>query len=566
MNCNELPSEATSHSPPIGWREKRERQKEANKLRNRLHSIIYDVDHFLKPCLRDIKVRSSIMKTWPLVANQRCGAWYTGSLSKNSCYFKSVDGHVGTWNFSLKRLNLEVFRLAQKAGGCWIVDASRSKEMPDSFSRTIPIWAAVLNRIIVRFRKETAVKEVNDDWDQSLNTPTMISHEERIKILALLDARVEELFTSGVILQPNELILLNKPLRPVWITEHTMSNDIDIQRLSDLAANYCLIVCVSCGFQLCHPNETGIDFMYSWGAGDDDESWARGLTPSVFWKKRDAILKIAVNEQLEEYIDQIVVQTSKDEEDLDSQDDDCRFHAIGKTGISIGTRRAGKPPECWECFDAILNVSMLEYDGLTSDTRMPTPQFYLQLPVEEGKRDKTELERWLAVGITFICYHLALGRRVLVHCAQGRDRSVAVVLAVVVLFCRGDPSSLVCRPEMRNILDFVARWSQESGSDNVDVDSDDIFCKQVGLTKTCVASLMGRSGRDKILGWYGDAFGSSSVTTATLATKGTIRIALQSVQAHRPVASPSRNTLQKLNRFFMSDRSMYGTGTKVPLE
>lgn len=539
----------------IGWREKRERQKDINKTRNRLHSIVYDVEYFLKPWLRDVKSKSPVMKSWPLLANQRCGAWYTGSMSKSSCYFKSVDGHVGTWNFSLKRLNLEVLRSARKAGGCWIVDASRSKEMPDSLSRTIPIWAAVLNRIIVRFRREAGIKDPCD-WDQTLYTPTMISQDERTKIIDLLDSRVEELFASGVILQPDELIELDKPLRPVWITETTSSKNIEIQRLHELAKTYCLIVCVSCGFPSNHPNDMGIVFTYSCGAGDDEESWARGLKPNVFWKKRDFLLKISTNQQLEDAVDNIVKACK--EEDLDSRESNC--NSIGKTGISIGTRRAGKPPECWTSFDAILNVSMLEYDGLASGSCVPDSRFYLQLPVEEGKRDKTELERWLAVGITFICYHLVLGRRVLVHCAQGRDRSVAVVLAVVALFCHGDPSNLACRSEMQNIKDFVGVWAQESHSED-----NDMFYKKSGLPKLCVGSLLGRAGRDVLLQWSGGLYGLSSATTP-LATKDTIRVALQLIQANRPEASPSRNTLQKLNRFFMSDRTMYDSSTKIPMK
>ncbi|GAX19965.1 tRNA A64-2'-O-ribosylphosphate transferase [Fistulifera solaris] len=361
--------------PICDWREKRERQKEINKIRNRLHSIEYDVVQFLKPCLRDVKAKSTVMKTWPLLANQRCGAWYTGSLTKSSCYFKSVDGHVGTWNFSLKRLNLEVFRSARKAGGCWIVDASRSKEMPDSFSRTIPIWAAVLNRIILKYRQAHKTR----GWDRSLYTPNTISHEERDAIIALLDARVEELFTSGVILQPNELAQLNKPLRPVWITEDTVNNCDEMQHLDELANNYCLIVCVSCGFRSHLPKD--ISFTYSSGAGDDDESWSRGLTPDIFCKKKSAILKLSTNDQVEALVDQLVI-AAKDED----TGDDCSFHAIGESGIFIGTRRAGKPPECWECFDAILNVTTLEYEEMVSESPLPESHYYLQLPVEEGTR------------------------------------------------------------------------------------------------------------------------------------------------------------------------------------
>ena len=52
-----------------------------------------------------------------------------------------------------------------------------------------------------------------------------------------------------------------------------------------------------------------------------------------------------------------------------------------------------------------------------------------------GKRDTSELERWMPVGLVFVARRLQCGSRVLVHCAQGRDRSVAIAMAFVALFC-----------------------------------------------------------------------------------------------------------------------------------
>jgi hypothetical protein len=44
----------------------------------------------------------------------------------------------------------------------------------------------------------------------------------------------------------------------------------------------------------------------------------------------------------------------------------------------------------------------------------------------------------MAVGISFLFQHAILHRRrVLVHCAQGRDRSVAVILATIAIFSNG---------------------------------------------------------------------------------------------------------------------------------
>jgi hypothetical protein len=48
--------------------------------------------------------------------------------------------------------------------------------------------------------------------------------------------------------------------------------------------------------------------------------------------------------------------------------------------------------------------------------------FYLQLTVKEGKLDRTELERWMAVGIVFVINHAQQKRRILIRCAQGKGQ------------------------------------------------------------------------------------------------------------------------------------------------
>ncbi len=68
----------------------------------------------------------------PLLANLRCGLWYTPQHD-GTCYYKSTDGHHGAWNFSTTRLNWHVAELAAKKGGAIIVDATRKgKRFPVS--------------------------------------------------------------------------------------------------------------------------------------------------------------------------------------------------------------------------------------------------------------------------------------------------------------------------------------------------------------------------------------------------------------------------------------------------
>jgi hypothetical protein len=69
----------------------------------------------------------------PLLANLRCGSWYTQQKHAGTCYFKSTDGHFGNWTFSTTRLNWHVAALSAEHGGCIIVDATRKgKRFPVS--------------------------------------------------------------------------------------------------------------------------------------------------------------------------------------------------------------------------------------------------------------------------------------------------------------------------------------------------------------------------------------------------------------------------------------------------
>jgi tRNA A64-2'-O-ribosylphosphate transferase len=55
----------------------------------------------------------------PLVANERCGSWYIPPEKKvEGVYFKSTDGHMNVWSFSLRRLNFQLLDVVGEFGGC----------------------------------------------------------------------------------------------------------------------------------------------------------------------------------------------------------------------------------------------------------------------------------------------------------------------------------------------------------------------------------------------------------------------------------------------------------------
>ncbi|OAP61097.1 initiator tRNA phosphoribosyl transferase [Fonsecaea erecta] len=116
-------------------------RKSTLSIPNRLTSILSDAE-FVKSVSRQYNL--------PLVANERCGSWYIDpSYKSGSTYFKSTDGHHGQWDFSPRRLNLQLLPILAAHGGAIVVDSTRrGKNLPDAFSKTVPIWTAVINKVL----------------------------------------------------------------------------------------------------------------------------------------------------------------------------------------------------------------------------------------------------------------------------------------------------------------------------------------------------------------------------------------------------------------------------------
>ena len=575
----------------------RTRQR-ATRARHRLRSIYRDacaLGNFHHR--QEATAPYSILASWPVVANERCGSWYIMRKSRppeeqevksTSCYFKSTDGHTGNWFVSLKRLNLSLLEKCQPHGGCRIVDSSTRKILPDSFARTIPLWACVLNRIALKYRhdlgmEDDALDDQNDNdnnswWDTNLYTPSLVvPPEEHSHILEhVIDERVEALYQSRAIVDPRLFVqqLVKRPLRPIWISNHDGKEIVEGRELledSQLREKYFVIVCHNPSIYTSiqptkgpqfqwkdgkHPHEESSKhdgYYYTPGAADDQESWARGLSASLFWDHFETLFDPdCSDDEVDQKIDAIV-KASLDDDDtfLASAQNHDR---IGRMNLWIGSRRASRPPDCWHSFDAILNVTNTEYSNIMEpldDDATNTPsssncRYYLQLPVAEGKRDKTELERWLPVGLTFLFVQLQRNRRVLVHCAQGKDRSVAIVLAFVMLTCQGRTFPLQPEPPLEcwGIEDlYNALWSGAEDLEQDYLHSD--------IPEAVAKALLDSDGHEIFLKWAHAQLGQTKIYEP-LANKESLRVVFHLVRQDREVAEPTRATFQKLNRFFMS--------------
>ncbi|PSC72713.1 initiator tRNA phosphoribosyl [Micractinium conductrix] len=271
-----------------------------------------------------------------------------------TCYFKSTDGHNNNWSFSTVRLNLHVAEAAAAAGGALLVDATRrGKRFPDAMSKTVPIWAAVLNRAVHRLRCQrrraaggaaaadaaadpdaaalgeaaaaagaaaaaagaggTAVQGgaeggVADGaaaaWDCAVHLPPWVSEVEANSIRQRLDGWVDDLLGLGADLS-HLVQVLGKPLRCMWVSQDSRLSLGEGQGgaadVASLAFTPLVLVgasattarqrrCLTLPPEPPGDDPLSVTYAYFPGAADDEESWAGGLTPHLMWRHLRSLL------------------------------------------------------------------------------------------------------------------------------------------------------------------------------------------------------------------------------------------------------------------------------------
>lgn len=339
----------------------------------------------------------------PLVANERCGSWYIPPDRKaESAYFKSTDGHTGQWSFSLRRLNIQVLDVIEANQGCIIVDSTRrGKSMPDALSKTVPIWCAVLNRVIFPNKQ---------DSHHLLAPPECVSDSERAQIEGRLSRFADQLRS----LQVDEQQLrqrLSRPLRPFWITRES---GVPASAL-DITEFYPIVLCTASrrvsGAEM---SENG----YIQGAGDDNEGWSRGLTPPHFWKNKETLMNVA-EQDLSDIIARILGQ------DQDATNDTCHALIAPTEWLSIAS------------LSALDNLAQNQYSHLLIcgeyplvKTKFAKNQTYLRCRTGKlGSRDlRKELHKARSLNS-----HLTPDDKILVACPDGKDIAVGIALAVLCL-------------------------------------------------------------------------------------------------------------------------------------
>eukprot|EP00276_Gloeochaete_wittrockiana_P005470 CAMPEP_0184647478 /NCGR_PEP_ID=MMETSP0308-20130426/4423_1 /TAXON_ID=38269 /ORGANISM="Gloeochaete witrockiana, Strain SAG 46.84" /LENGTH=305 /DNA_ID=CAMNT_0027078485 /DNA_START=626 /DNA_END=1543 /DNA_ORIENTATION=+ len=224
-------------------------------------------------------------------------------------------------------------------------------------------------------------------------------------------------------------------------------------------------------------------WRYIQGAGDDEESWAQGLTPELFWTHKHELLRGPVEECLRqaralvssqhrsighEWLSQNIavvnstsVQTSFDPSHAVPPH---QIHEIESTGIAVARAAAVVKEEALTSFKAALNLGARGHPA--EELFIAGAQkYYLFLPVSEGKRHKYGLEDCLSAAVEFVSLHILAGRRTIIFDAS-ENMSVCVCAAVLVhlLDIKGLQLLTPCEaPEISGGLSSTLPWAWATG-------------------------------------------------------------------------------------------------------
>ena len=301
-----------------------EDETQTEQLRSRLLSIIYDRFYL------ETKVVPLFPGNYTIIPNERCGNWYASNNKNITCYFKSTDGHKNQWNFNYRRLNLHLLTELLTNKGIIIVDSSKYRQIPDSLSKTIPIWCCVLSLTIneslfINKDNEIDLKKFNDlaiflldlpiqleslknEYDSILNK-MLNFYETSKKYHSDLNIELKKI---GFDVKENEQII---KLKPSWIYPglELINISTETETFNDLPVIlYNIVLCSVSDYKHIsrhhkmlkyqpnkQHNKFDLKFNYYQGAGDDHELWALKLDPNRFNDNIKEIEKMLINNKKE---------------------------------------------------------------------------------------------------------------------------------------------------------------------------------------------------------------------------------------------------------------------------
>jgi len=361
---------------------------------------------------------------------------------------------------------------AAAAGGCAIIDATASatKRFPDAMSKTLPIWCETLNRAVAR----AGGCAWDPEEDVGVRLPEWVSENERVAVNALREKFDASLRRSGWDAGSELRDVLKKPFRCVWVSHGGDGDGLSAETLRN--ENFTPIVLVSVSEPLQGRGERkvgvhGHSFAYVPGAGDDEESWARGLTPELYRAHSTELVRAS-----EQDIDALVakiVSRSKPKSKSGTVEDaqfGCenvasrapRFvdvdEACGIGSIRVASRDVYDSPGVANVADAFLHVGETVLDA-SLVASLPS---FLHVCAKKSKMSRDDLKNALGPCVDFARRTFAArpGARLCVSCDDGVDHSVAVVVALSIALA--EESVEVTKDEVRRRLALVSRSHAEA--------------------------------------------------------------------------------------------------------
>jgi tRNA A64-2'-O-ribosylphosphate transferase len=422
-------------SPQSLYRSMRDLRKATLSIPNRLRSILQDAE-FVQQVVQE---HSSDGARRPLIANERCGSWYIPPDRKvGSAYFKSTDGHFGQWDFSLRRLNLQVLSIVGKHEGAVIVDSTRrGKSMPDAFAKTVPIWVAVMNRVLFPHGAESHAFQRPPE-------PYLLGDSEVSQIEGRLEGFVKALKRLGLDFEKLRQEV-GRPMKVFWrVNDSTGLNTAlghDSGSEGTPGNHYPIILCSASRRVVGAEMSEG---SYIQGAGDDSEGWSRGLTPALFWQHKDELLNKPESE-LESLISMLIVDARKDYMPTAAVRIAPTWNlyiakaAVGdsgvlgqaernaKTGSEKAQKKGASEMETETKFDLVISCNR---------TNASTPaETRLDLECRTGKLGSRDLREKLGLIRDLVQVRLERvpGASILVTCETGKDLCVGVALMLLSL-------------------------------------------------------------------------------------------------------------------------------------
>ena len=291
--------------------------------------------------------------------------------------------------------------------------------MPDALSKTIPIWIAVLNRLLIP----------NDLDAGQLTIPgDVVSRSEHARIEERIPAFVAEAEWLRLDKDSLRVKLHGKPLRPIWITPDTNLSKL-MPEFSDWNLNP-MVLCTASGRT---SSERSIA-NYVQGAADDSESWAFGLDALTFWRHSEH-LRSTSEDELPGVIDSLMSES--------------RSHLVPQKPVLVKptsnlwiSNNDGAVPHCKD-FDLVVSCSEKPSEDLGQ--RMGAK--YLHLSCATGKIGSRQLRSELPK-LEQLFSKVSSSTRILVTCHTSRDLAIGVGLAVL---CRCYSEDGVLQPLGRSV-------------------------------------------------------------------------------------------------------------------